>query len=97
MKIILTFFVAHFCGHSDFRFFGLIDQIATPVVKSYVRSGQNCELLLCQFKHLEKVFLPGVCFVCVLEPHKYQLRVYLFQGRDLLPSDPDGLSGTFEN
>lgn len=27
------------------------------------------------------------------EPHKYQLRVYLFQGRDLLPADPDGLSG----
>ena len=30
---------------------------------------------------------------CVAEAHKYQLRVYLFQGRDLLPSDPDGLSG----
>ena len=30
---------------------------------------------------------------CIAETHKYQLRVYLFQGRDLLPSDPDGLSG----
>lgn len=30
---------------------------------------------------------------CLTEAHKYQLRVYLFQGRDLLPSDPDGLSG----
>lgn len=30
---------------------------------------------------------------CLTEAHKYQLRVYLFQGRDLLPADPDGLSG----
>ena len=26
-------------------------------------------------------------------PHKFQLRVYLFQARDLLPADSDGLSG----
>ena len=29
----------------------------------------------------------------LLEPHKYQLRAYLYQARDLIPSDSSGLSG----
>lgn len=33
------------------------------------------------------------CFL-VAEPHQYQLRVYIYQARDLLPSDQDGYSGT---
>jgi len=27
------------------------------------------------------------------EPHKYQLRAYIYQARDLLASDADGFSG----
>ena len=28
-----------------------------------------------------------------IEPHRYQLRVYAYQARDLIPSDSSGLSG----
>ena len=29
----------------------------------------------------------------VADAHKFQLRVYIYQARDLRPSDPDGFSG----
>ena len=31
------------------------------------------------------------------EPHKYQLRAYIYQARDLLASDADGFSGKLVN
>lgn len=34
-------------------------------------------------------------FITFEKAHKYQLRVYLFQGRDLLPADSDGLSDPY--
>ena len=34
-----------------------------------------------------------VKFSLLLEPHKYQLRAYVYQARNLIPSDASGLSG----
>ncbi|KXJ28698.1 Myoferlin [Exaiptasia diaphana] len=39
--------------------------------------------------------VPRMIMTYEAEPHKYQLRVYLFQGRDLLPADADGLSDPY--
>lgn len=32
-------------------------------------------------------------FLSSIEPHKYQLRAYVYQARDLIPSDSSGMSG----
>ena len=40
-----------------------------------------------------KVSLILFCFVCHLEPHKYQLWAYIYQARDLLAMDESGMNG----
>lgn len=32
-------------------------------------------------------------FVCISEPHKYQLWVYIYQARDLIAKDESGMNG----
>jgi len=36
-----------------------------------------------------------IALFCRIEPHQYQLRAYIYQARDLLAGDKNGLSGTF--
>ena len=34
-------------------------------------------------------------FIACIEPHKYQLRVYIYQARDVMAKDSEGVSGKF--
>ena len=66
-------------------------------LQAYENRFRHFQILLHNGIHRETLSLTFVISMCarycLAEAHKYQLRVYLFQGRDLLPSDPDGLSG----
>lgn len=53
-----------------------------PVFMTVKNEGQSVEIPPAVFLHFEK-------------PHFCQLRAYLYQGRNLLPSDPDGLADPY--
>lgn len=55
------------------------------VVVGAVLFGVNCAALSVTVCNLPSSY--------IAEPHKYQLRAYIYQARDLLAADADGFSG----
>ena len=56
-------------------------------------------LLILLYIHYECLSIKAMCIYILnsilynLEPHKYQMRAYIYQARDLYASDKSGLSG----